>query len=152
VRQLIGRVVGKLREWGDASGYFRTPEDSQTFSDELTSILLNQRMAFNSPVWFNLGVAGTPQQASACFILSVDDKMSSILNWYREEGVIFKGGSGSGVNLSKIRSSVELLEGDPPNGVDHALVAFEGVAHGCDRGSPGRPPRSPSGPRFRRTM
>ena len=72
---------------------------------------MTQRAAFNSPVWFNIGVAGVPQQASACFILAVEDEMSSILNWYREEGVIFKGGSGSGVNLSKIRSSVELLEG-----------------------------------------
>ena len=78
VKQLIGRVVGKIREWGDASGYFATPDDSQSFADELTHVLVTQRMAFNSPVWFNLGVKDTPQQASACFINSVDDTMESI--------------------------------------------------------------------------
>ncbi len=80
VRQLIGRVVGRLREWGDGSNYFRTEEDSQTFSDELTHILLTQRMSFNSPVWFNLGVENNPQQASACFINSVEDTMESIMD------------------------------------------------------------------------
>ena len=85
--------------------------EAESFRDELKYILVTQRAAFNSPVWFNIGVKGVPQQASACFILSVDDKMDSILNWYREEGVIFKGGSGAGVNLSKIRSSYEMLNG-----------------------------------------
>ena len=111
VRQLIGRVVGRIREWGDHANYFRTPEDSQTFSDELTHILLNQQMAFNSPVWFNLGVADTPQQASACFINSVDDTMESIMDLAKTEAMLFKGGSGAGSNLSKIRSSKELLAG-----------------------------------------
>ena len=83
----------------------------EAFNDELKFILVTQRAAFNSPVWFNIGVKGVPQQASACFILAVDDTMDGILNWYREEGVIFKGGSGSGINLSNIRSSYELLNG-----------------------------------------
>ncbi len=111
LKQVIDRVVNTITTWGREGGYFADEAEEQAFSDELKYILVTQRAAFNSPVWFNIGVRGVPQQASACFILSVDDKMSSILNWYREEGVIFKGGSGSGVNLSKIRSSVELLEG-----------------------------------------
>jgi ribonucleoside-diphosphate reductase alpha chain len=111
LRQVIDRVVDTILRWGREGDYFADDDEAQAFSDELKYILVTQRAAFNSPVWFNIGVADVPQQASACFILSVDDKMSSILNWYREEGVIFKGGSGSGVNLSKIRSSVELLEG-----------------------------------------
>ena len=111
LRQVIDRVVNTIVTWGREGDYFADEEEAQAFSDELKYILVTQRAAFNSPVWFNIGVKDVPQQASACFILSVDDKMSSILNWYREEGVIFKGGSGSGVNLSKIRSSVELLEG-----------------------------------------
>jgi ribonucleoside-diphosphate reductase alpha chain len=111
LRQVIDRVVNTIVQWGEEGGYFDTDEEAETFGDELRYILVTQRAAFNSPVWFNIGVNDVPQQASACFILSVDDKMSSILNWYREEGIIFKGGSGSGVNLSRIRSSVELLEG-----------------------------------------
>src|SRR5207249_3139382 len=83
----------------------------QVFADELTHLLVNQKAAFNSPVWFNVGVPDTPQQTSACFILAVDDHMSSILNWYVEEGTIFKGGSGSGINLSRLRSSKESLHG-----------------------------------------
>ena len=94
-----------------ADGYFVDDAEADAFRDELKHLLVTQKAAFNSPVWFNIGVAGVPQQASACFILSVDDTMDSILNWYREEGVIFKGGSGSGINLSKIRSSVEPLNG-----------------------------------------
>jgi ribonucleoside-diphosphate reductase alpha chain len=96
VKQLIGRVVGKIREWGDASGYFATPSDSQAFADELTHVLVTQRMAFNSPVWFNLGVKDTPQQASACFINSVDDTMESIMDLAKTEAMLFKGGSGTG--------------------------------------------------------
>ncbi len=111
LRQVIDRVVDTITQWGREGGYFADDAEESAFGDELKYILVTQRAAFNSPVWFNIGVKDVPQQASACFILSVDDKMSSILNWYREEGVIFKGGSGSGVNLSKIRSSVELLEG-----------------------------------------
>src|SRR6185369_16051316 len=91
-------------------GHFATPVDAATFADELTHLLLHQKAAFNSPVWFNVGVEKQPQ-CSACFILSVDDTMDSILDWYRKEGVIFKGGSGSGVNLSRIRSSRERLGG-----------------------------------------
>jgi ribonucleoside-diphosphate reductase alpha chain len=111
VKQLISRVVGKIREWGDASGYFKTAEDGQAFSDELTQILVTQRMAFNSPVWFNLGVENTPQQASACFINSVEDTMESIMDLAKTEAMLFKGGSGTGSNLSKLRSSQENLKG-----------------------------------------
>jgi ribonucleoside-diphosphate reductase alpha chain len=111
LKQVIDRVVDTIVRWGEEGGYFEDEAERSAFRDELTYILVTQRASFNSPVWFNIGVKGVPQQASACFILSVDDKMSSILNWYREEGVIFKGGSGSGVNLSRIRSSFEPLEG-----------------------------------------
>jgi len=111
VRQLIGRVVGKICEWGDRSGYFATAEDRDAFSDELTYLLVTQRMAFNSPVWFNLGVADTPQQASACFINSVEDTMESIMDLAKTEAMLFKGGSGTGSNLSRIRSSRERLAG-----------------------------------------
>jgi ribonucleoside-diphosphate reductase alpha chain len=111
LRQVIDRVVNTISAWGVEGGYFADADEASAFSDELKFILVTQRAAFNSPVWFNIGVKGVPQQASACFILSVDDTMDAILNWYREEGVIFKGGSGAGVNLSKIRSSYELLNG-----------------------------------------
>jgi len=111
VRQLIDRVVGRIREWGERSHYFRTPEDAEIFSDELTDILVNQRMAFNSPVWFNLGVKDTPQQASACFINSVEDTMESIMDLAKTEAMLFKGGSGTGTNLSKVRASNEPLKG-----------------------------------------
>jgi ribonucleoside-diphosphate reductase alpha chain len=108
---VIDRVADTITTWGIEGGYFNDNEEAETFRSELKFILVTQRAAFNSPVWFNIGVKGVPQQASACFILAVEDKMSAILNWYREEGVIFKGGSGSGINLSKIRSSAEHLEG-----------------------------------------
>ena len=110
VRQMIGRVVDTIAGWGMKDDYFAATEDAQAFADELTHILLHQKACFNSPVWFNCGIEERPQ-CSACFILSVDDTMDSILDWYRKEGVIFKGGSGSGVNLSKIRSSKEQLAG-----------------------------------------
>jgi ribonucleoside-diphosphate reductase alpha chain len=110
VRQLIGRVVGTIRSWGVAQGYFASASDAAAFADELTHLLLHQKACFNSPVWFNVGVEPKPQ-CSACFILSVEDQMDSILDWYRREGIIFKGGSGSGVNLSRIRSSRERLAG-----------------------------------------
>jgi ribonucleoside-diphosphate reductase alpha chain len=111
VRQLVSRVVDTIRGWGDRNGYFASNHDADVFADELSHLLVNQKAAFNSPVWFNVGVPDTPQQCSACFILAVDDTMSSILNWYVEEGTIFKGGSGSGINLSRIRSSKEALAG-----------------------------------------
>ena len=111
LRQVIDRVADTITLWGTEGGYFVDESEAEAFRNELKFILVTQRAAFNSPVWFNIGVKGVPQQASACFILSVDDKMDSILNWYREEGVIFKGGSGAGVNLSRIRSSYELLNG-----------------------------------------
>ena len=110
VKQLIGRVVNTITGWGRKDGYFATEDDAQAFSDELTHILVHQLACFNSPVWFNCGIEERPQ-CSACFILSVDDTMESILDWYRKEGVIFKGGSGSGVNLSRIRSSKEQMTG-----------------------------------------
>ncbi len=111
LRQVVDRIVGTITEWGMRDGYFVDKAEGATFRDELIHLLINQKAAFNSPVWFNIGVPGVPQQASACFILSVEDNMNSILNWYAEEGRIFKGGSGAGVNLSNIRGSVELLEG-----------------------------------------
>lgn len=111
MRQVIDRVADTISTWGNEGGYFADAEEAEAFRAELKYILVTQRAAFNSPVWFNIGVKGVPQQASACFILTVEDKMSAILNWYREEGIIFKGGSGSGINLSKIRSSFETLEG-----------------------------------------
>ncbi|WP_395726514.1 vitamin B12-dependent ribonucleotide reductase [Nakamurella sp.] len=108
LRQIIDRVVSTYTRAGVEHGYFATEQDTQVFEHELTWMLLHQVFAFNSPVWFNVGTQ-SPQQVSACFILSVDDTMDSILNWYREEGLIFKGGSGAGLNLSRIRSSKELL-------------------------------------------
>ena len=111
VRQLVSRVVDTIRGWGEKNHYFATEQDAEVFAHELTHLLVNQKAAFNSPVWFNVGVPDTPQQCSACFILAVEDHMSSILNWYVEEGTIFKGGSGSGINLSRIRSSKEGLAG-----------------------------------------
>jgi ribonucleoside-diphosphate reductase alpha chain len=111
LKQVVDRIVDTITEWGRKDGYFVDGDEANTFSDELKYLLIHQRAAFNSPVWFNIGVPDTPQQASACFILSVDDQMKSILNWYTEEGVIFQGGSGAGVNISRIRSSKELLKG-----------------------------------------
>jgi ribonucleoside-diphosphate reductase alpha chain len=111
LRQVVDRVVDTVTGWGRKDGYFVDEEEAQAFSDELKYAIIHQQAAFNSPVWFNIGVEGVPQQGSACFILSVDDSMDSILEWYKEEGVIFKGGSGAGVNLSRIRSSKEHLRG-----------------------------------------
>src|SRR5207342_3520370 len=108
VRQMIGRIVTTIGTWGREGGYFDNEDEAQTFEDELKAILVNQLAAFNSPVWFNVGFEEKPQ-CSACFILSIDDSMDSILDWIRREGVIFRGGSGSGVNLSKLRSSKEQL-------------------------------------------
>ena len=108
LKQVIDRVVLTYTKAGKEHGYFASPQDAEVFEHELTYMLLHQIFSFNSPVWFNVGTTA-PQQVSACFILSVDDTMDSILNWYREEGMIFKGGSGAGLNLSRIRSSKELL-------------------------------------------
>ena len=108
LKTLIDRVVRQYVRAGRDNGYFATDRDAEIFGEELTWLLLHQYFSFNSPVWFNVGTY-SPQQVSACFILSVDDSMESILNWYKEEGFIFKGGSGAGLNLSRIRSSKELL-------------------------------------------
>ena len=108
VGDLIDRVVDTITEWGFKDGYFLDPKEGDIFNRELKSILVNQRACFNSPVWFNVGVHDKPQ-CSACFILSVDDNMESILDWYKKEGMIFKGGSGAGLNISNIRSKGEKL-------------------------------------------
>ncbi|NDB26792.1 MAG: vitamin B12-dependent ribonucleotide reductase [Actinobacteria bacterium] len=111
MRQVVDRVADTITKWGTECGYFIDQDEADSFCNELKFILITQRAAFNSPVWFNIGVNGVPQQASACFILAVDDTMDAILNWYKEEGTIFKGGSGAGINLSNIRSSAEHLKG-----------------------------------------
>jgi ribonucleoside-diphosphate reductase alpha chain len=108
VKQMIGRVVDTIGGWGREGGYFATDEEADTFEAELKAILVNQYASFNSPVWFNVGFEKEPQ-CSACFILSIDDSMESILDWIRREGIIFRGGSGSGLNLSRLRSSKEQL-------------------------------------------
>src|SRR5881409_4252490 len=108
VRQMIGRVVDTISAWGRKDGYFATDEEAETFEAELKAILVNQIASFNSPVWFNVGFEERPQ-CSACFILSVEDTIESILDWNTKEGMIFRGGSGSGINLSNIRGSMEQL-------------------------------------------
>ena len=108
VKQMIGRVVDTVSTWGRTGGYFATEDEAGTFEAELKFILVNQLASFNSPVWFNVGFEEKPQ-CSACFILSIEDSMDSILDWIRREGVVFRGGSGSGINLSKLRSSREQL-------------------------------------------
>ena len=108
VKQMVGRVAGTIADWGRSRGYFASVEDGDAFQDELTYVLLHQMAAFNSPVWFNVGFEESPQ-CSACFILSVEDTMESILDWNTREGNIFLGGSGSGINLSNIRGSMEPL-------------------------------------------
>ena len=124
-------MVNRITTWGEEYGYFRTEEDAQAYADELTYLLVHQKMAFNSPVWFNLGVADTPQQASACFINSVDDTMESIMDLAKTEAMLFKGGSGAGSNLSRIRSSKELLQGggeaSGPVSFMRGFDAFAGV-------------------------
>src|SRR6267143_3051760 len=111
VKQMVDRVVDRITTWGIEGAYFASEADAQVFNHELKYLMVNQHASFNSPVWFNIGVDGVPQQASACFILSVEDDMHSILDWFRDEGIIFKGGSGSGVNVSRIRSQKENLSG-----------------------------------------
>jgi ribonucleoside-diphosphate reductase alpha chain len=109
LKHLVDRVVDTTTRQGLQEGYFETEAEAEDFREELKYVLVTQRAAFNSPVWFNIGAPERAQQASACFILGIEDTMESFLNWYKEEGMIFKGGSGSGVNLSPIRSSVEPL-------------------------------------------
>ncbi|MCC7289184.1 vitamin B12-dependent ribonucleotide reductase [bacterium] len=111
LRDLIDRVVNTITAWGDADGYFADDDEREAFRAELSFILLTQRAAFNSPVWFNIGVADSPQQASACFILSVEDSMESIKDWWAQEAIIFQGGSGAGANLSHLRGSSEPIGG-----------------------------------------
>ena len=110
IRELILRVVNTIAQWGKEQQYFASEEDAQIFRDELTYLILHQKATFNSPVWFNVGIEEKPQ-CSACFILNVDDTMESILQWYTQEGIIFKGGSGSGVNISNLRAAREPLSG-----------------------------------------
>ena len=124
VKQMISRVAGTITGWGRAGGYFATEDDARAFNHELTHILLHQMAAFNSPVWFNVGFEESPQ-CSACFILSVDDTMESILDWNTKEGMIFRGGSGSGINLSNIRGSMEPLA---KGGTASGPVSFMRVA------------------------
>src|SRR5919197_331827 len=122
VKQMIARVAGRITSWGRRGGYFATDEDADAFEAELIHILLHQKAAFNSPVWFNIGWrAEGEEQSSACFILSVEDTMESILDWNTQEGTIFKGGSGSGINLSKIRGSMEPLS---KGGIASGPVSF----------------------------
>jgi len=109
LKHLVNRVADTITRQGLEEGYFETPEEAEDFREELKFVLATQRAAFNSPVWFNIGVLERSQQASACFILAVEDTMPAILNWYKEEGMIFKGGSGAGINLSTLRSSAERL-------------------------------------------
>ena len=120
VRQLVGRVATTITGWGRQGGYFASEQDAAIFHDELVHLLLNQMMAFNSPVWFNCGVEVKPQ-CSACFINSVEDTMSSILDLAKTEGMLFKWGSGTGSNLSPIRSSREQLSG---GGIASGPVSF----------------------------
>jgi ribonucleoside-diphosphate reductase alpha chain len=110
LKQVINRVTKTIRKWGEDFGYFESKIQAQIFEDELTHLLVNQKASFNSPVWFNVGAKKNPQ-CSACFILSVEDDMSSILEWIRTEGIIFKGGSGAGINVSPLRSKLENLSG-----------------------------------------
>src|SRR3989338_1869911 len=134
VRQMVDRVADTIAGWGLKGNYFKTPEDQQNFLYDLRFLLVNQYAAFNSPVWFNVGVYEKPQ-CSACFILAVEDNMESILNWYRDEGWIFKFGSGSGINLSPLRSSKESISrGGRPSGPVSFMKGADGVANAVRSG------------------
>ena len=134
VRQMIDRVAKTIGEWGMRDGYFDTLGDCDNFTKDLTHLLVNQEAAFNSPVWFNVGVYEKPQ-ASACYILSVEDNMQSILDWFRDEGWIFKYGSGAGINLSKLRSSREpLSKGGYSSGPVSFMKGADGVANSIRSG------------------
>jgi ribonucleoside-diphosphate reductase alpha chain len=133
-REMINRVANTIAEWGIKKGYFRGQEDGENFKNDLKYLLINQWAAFNSPVWFNVGVYPKPQ-CSACFILSVDDSMESIFDWYRDEGWIFKYGSGSGTNLSKLRSSFEpLSRGGFSSGPVSFMKGADGIANSIRSG------------------
>lgn len=133
-KQMIDRVGNTISKWGLDGGYFKTYQDYLNFRDDLRFLLINQYAAFNSPVWFNVGVHERPQ-CSACFILSVEDTMQSILEWYRDEGIIFKGGSGSGLNVSKLRSSKEALsKGGFSSGPVSFMKGADGVANSIRSG------------------
>lgn len=121
LKQVVDRIVDTITAWGQKDGYFSNDLDAYIFSTELKSLLIEQKAAFNSPVWFNIGADGHAQQAAACFILSVDDSIEDILEWYKTEGIIFKGGSGAGVNLSRLRGSNEPVAG---GGVASGPVSF----------------------------
>lgn len=121
LKDLIGRVVGKITLEGDKAGYFPTDDDAQTFRDELTFIVVNQLGTFNSPVWFSIGLDDRSQRASACYIVAVEDSLEGILDWYKLEGLIFKGGSGSGVNISSLRGKGERIA---PGGVSSGSLSF----------------------------
>src|SRR5918996_1111776 len=140
VRQMVDRVAGRIAEAGREAGYFSSDDDADAFEAELTHILVNQKAAFNSPVWFNVGWKPPgEEQASACFILSVEDDMDSILSWNTKEGIIFKGGSGSGINLSRIRGSMEPLS---KGGIASGPVSFmRGPYSGAAALKPGGAPR-----------
>ena len=147
----IDRVADTITAWGMRDGYFVDDDEGAAFRNELKYVLVHQRAAFNSPVWFNIGVKGVPQQASACFILAVDDTMDGILNWYREEGIIFKGGSGSGINLSGIRSSREHLAGRRHRQRPGELHARRRRVRGHDQVGRQDPPRREDGHPQRRS-
>ena len=133
-RQMVDRVAKTISAWGVKDNYFASPEDGENFSQDLTWLLINQYAAFNSPVWFNVGVHEKPQ-CSACFILSVEDNMQSILDWYKNEGWIFKYGSGSGINLSNLRSSLEpLSKGGTSSGPVSFMKGADGVANSIRSG------------------
>ncbi len=144
VRHLLSRVVDTIAAWGGEQGYFAAEEDEKVFRDELMHLMLHQKASFNSPVWFNVGVEPVPQ-CSACFIVSVDDTMESILHWYTQEGIIFKGGSGSGVNVSGLRSAREPLTG---GGTASGPISFMKAADSVGRRDQiwgQNPPRSQNG-------
>ena len=122
LKQLVNRVADTITDHGKSNGYFVSDHEAEIYRDELKYVLASQRAAFNSPVWFNIGAPERAQQASACFILRVDDTMESILDWYTDEGMIFKGGSGAGTNLSRLRSSSERLGGS--GGYSSGPVSF----------------------------
>ncbi len=129
LKEIIDRVVKTFRKWGEEQGYFQNQEEADVFEKELTYIILNQYATFNSPVWFNVGIEGRKQQCSACFILGIEDSMESILDWIKIEGLIFKGGSGSGVNLSPLRGKGEKLSsGGSSSGVISFMKAADAVA------------------------
>src|SRR5206468_458783 len=147
VKQMVGRVVDTVVAWGKQGGYFADDEEAETFEAELKTILVNQYASFNSPVWFNVGFEEKPQ-CSACFILSIEDSMEAILDWIRREGVIFRGGSGSGVNLSRLRSSAEQLsKGGHASGPVSFMRGADASAGTIKSG--GKPRRAPTAPSSR---